>query len=206
MTNSRHNSGLEQNESKSMSILRDLDPQNATIHHNARVASKGNKTVWMLVLLLLSGGAIGLFLTNQSGQHLPATNDTVATAVSTAESSASAASAPSNLAPPPAAPGTAEIRENQGERKLNKASEQSALLAMQMELEKTRGEQPTGNTPAPVSKQKTVATDQHPKTTNSSAKSSRNTAKRSTADGTRTAKAEKKPAERDIDIITAIVK
>lgn len=207
MTNSRHTPSLKQNESKSMSILSDLDPQNAMIHRNARAASKGNKTVWMLVLLLLSGGAIGLLLTNKSGQHPPATHDTVATAVSTAESSA--ASVPSNPAPPPATAGAAEIRENtpaQGARKPNKVSEQSALQAMQIEQEQTRGEQPTGNTSLPVSKQKSVATDQRPKAANSVAKPSRNTGKRSTTDGARTAKSEKKPAERDIDIITAIVK
>lgn len=209
MTNSQCISSLEQNESKLMSILRDLDPQNAMIHRNPRDASKGNKIAWMLALLLLSGGATWLFLSNKSSQNLPATDSTVATTVSTNESLAATDSARDN--PPPATAGTAEIRENhpaQGEQKSDKAAgEQSVLLAMQMEQEKTRMEQPAVSTPStPIVKQKSAATDQRLKTANSASKSPRNAAKRSTPDGARPTKSEKKPAERDIDIITAIVK
>jgi hypothetical protein len=208
MANSQCISSLEQNESKLMSILRDLDPQNAMIHRNTRDASKGNKIAWMLALLLLSGGATWLFLSNKPSQNLPATYSTVATTVSTNESLAATDSARDNQ--PPATGGTAEIRENQpaqGEQKSDKAGEQSALLAMQMEQEKTRMEQLTGSTPStPIVKQKSAATDQRLKTANSAGKSPRNAAKRSTPDGARPTKSEKKPAERDIDIITAIVK
>lgn len=193
-----------------MSILRDLDPQNATIHQSARVASKGNRIAWILTLPLLLGGAIWLFLDNQPSQsatYLAATPTT-----STDESRPPPDSArhdPAQLAAPDA--GTALIRENAatpGERKSDTASEKSVLQTMQMELEKARGEQASHSKATSVSKAKSTAPDQPEKTTKSanSNKSSKSMAKRSTSTGQRMAKSEKKPAERDIDIISAIVK
>lgn len=189
-----------------MSILRDLEPQNAKIHYSPQLPSKSNQIALTLAVLLLLGGAIALFSNTQPQQiqtatHHPAMPDS--TNPGAPDSSPLPASASS--------PGSAQIRENvpaQNNREPSKAHDENVLLAMQMEPGKKQGGPLTSNMSPQVGKPNLSTTVQLRKTMNSATarKLPKNTARRSTANGRHNSESDKRPMERDIDIITAIVK
>lgn len=196
-----------QSKGELMSILRDLEPQNAKIHYTTRVASKGNQIAFALAVLLLLGGTIWLFRNTQSEQ--------TQTAVAPSATPAGIDSGPMRDSPtstPPLGAGSALIHENhpaENNRESNKARDENVFQAMQIESGKTQGEQLlTSNTSLPLSKLNLAATEQHRKAINNAntRKLPKNTARHSTVNGRYNAESYKKPLERDIDIITAIVK
>lgn len=203
----RHISSPKQNEGELMSILRDLEPQNAKIHYASRVARKGNQIALALAVLLLLGGMIGLFRSTQS--------QPIQTAVDHSATPPGIDAGPARDSPtstPTLGAGSALIRENrlaQNNRASNKAHDENILPAMQVESRKTQAEQRLASKTSPQSsKPNLAATEQHRKAMNNAdvRKLPKNTARHSTSNGRHVAESYKKPMERDIDIITAIVK
>ncbi|MBS1158045.1 MAG: hypothetical protein H6R15_464 [Proteobacteria bacterium] len=228
-----------------MSILQDLDPQNAKINASTSPAGKTRKMAWMLAVLSFTGGMIWLFYNfqyapsstpSEPGTTLPAS---LATSSSPPEI-AQAAPPRQATAPTPALTaneGSAQIRQNApavAESKIESNTGDKALAARAPESAKVdSGKEPpppakvapskaapttalakaspVKASPAPETRAKTakpakLAQQKKPASKVSASKSTKKTVAGTASKGSTTAKAEKRPAERDIDIITAIVR
>lgn len=190
-----------------MSILRDLEPQNAKIHYASRVARKGSQIALALAALLLLGGTIMLFRNSQFEQ--------IQTAVAPPETPVGIDPGPARGSPastPTPGAESALIRENrpaQNNREPNNSHDENVLQAMQTESGKTQGEHLLASNTSPEFNRPSMAVpEQHRKImANANArKLPKNTTRHSSNNGRQLAEGNKKPMERDIDIITAIVK
>lgn len=190
-----------------MSILRDLEPQNAKIHYSSAGASKSNQIALALAVLLLLGGTIGLFRNSQFEQ--------IQTAVAPPETPVGIDPGPQRGSPastPTPGAESALIRENrpaQNNREPNKSHDENVLQAMQTEPGKTQGEHLlSGNTSPELKKPSMDIPEQYRKTRNNAnaRKLPKNATRHASNNGRQLAEGYKKPMERDIDIITAIVK
>lgn len=198
-----------------MSILQDLDPKNAKIdpqtpNGNAR------KFAWMLALMSFLGGSAWLVFNFQFEKNAVASDRVAALTPSSNESPT--APTTEKVEPPPqasplipssAAQGSALIHENstaQNGRKEDSAVQGNAFQAMRQEVATPMNHQTAPGRGSPKA-HKSVKSSQEKKATTkiSAKKSSKKTAARATTDA-HSAKNEKRPAERDIDIISAIVK
>lgn len=227
-----------------MSILQDLDPQNAKINASTSPAGKTRTMAWVLSVLSFTGGMIWLLYNfqyatsstpSEPGTTLPAS---LATSSSPPEI-AQAAQPRQATAPTPvtANGGSAQIRQNAPaatEPKIESNTGDKALAAIApgsakvdsgkeppppakvvqskaaptTELAKAT---PVKASPAPEprtkpAKQAKLAQQKKPASKVSASKSTKKTVAGTASKGSTTAKAEKRPAERDIDIITAIVR
>jgi len=205
---------------QTMSILRDLEPQNAKIHQNASSGTT-TKLAWMFGGLLLLGGVAWLAFYLQTGKNATAGDTAAPFLPSSQESSAtkadrkelaSAAQESARSEPAPAA-SVAVIREDvaaQASAKAAKSDPPNVFQTMQMELEKSQSDKVAANTPPQNQAQKSAVTVETPKSPTSKpaneASKQQKVAATHGSTAQRTAKSDKRYAERDIEIITAIVK
>lgn len=198
-----------------MSILQDLDPKNAKIDPQT---PNGNtrKFAWMLALISFLGGSAWLVFNFQFEKNTVASDRVAALKPSSNDSPMAPVTAkvePQPQVPPAApvtaAPGSAQIHESsatQNEHKEDSAPQGGAFQAMRQEVATPRNHQVAHEKGSPKG-HKLVKSSQEKKAASkiSAKKSPKKTATKTTTN-THTAKYEKKPAERDIDIISAIVK
>lgn len=189
-----------------MSILNDLDPENARIPSPSRAASS-RLTTWASALLLLFAGMLWIYLGNAFDGKGEGTISPVAVATDAPVS-------PSLQPPPASSPtpmneegGAALIRTSPtASDEIVEATKQSnALAALQEEL--VIGGVVASQTAAlvskPVREKASQRTEQKTRPVATTAKRQTN---KSASNSQRQARSDKKPAERDIDIISAIVK
>lgn len=206
LSRQQQNSGTEDYESKSMSILQDLDPHYAKIPPAPPPKGGSKVTGWILAVLFLLGGAIWLIFNIQFGQK-PVPIDQPATQPA---SSSAAADPPPVLAKAPAPQaneGSALIRENTSAPNETKSGE-NTFETMQKELEKAGDKHTVVETNQRAKEHKSVKPSgqkKHP--TNPGAhKHPAPLPGTTTSRTSHQGKTAKNPAERDLDIITAIVK
>jgi len=200
------NSRTEDYESKPMSILQDLDPHYAKIPPSPPPKGGSKVTGWILAVLFLLGGAIWLIFNIQFGRN-PAPIDQPAT---------QPASLPAATNPPPvlaqapatqANEGSALIRGNTSAPNETKSGE-NTFETMQKELEKAEDKHTVVETNQRAKEHKSVKPSEQIKHTTKPG-AHKHPAPLPSTTTSRTShpgKTAKNPAERDLDIITAIVK
>jgi len=210
---------LEPDKSKPMSILSDLDPKNAKFR-DTRSSGKNSKLVWMVVLLPFLAGAVWMLASLQSGMNTSGEELRTIPTLGQARAAgpglpgtASADPAPAGALPksgPPAA-GAALIlaaAPPQSDGTADREAGTNVFQAMQRELENPASRQPAAGASQTADQQAVKETK--PKKAQATAKSSAGTRPKSANkdnEGYRASRNASKPAaERDIDIITAIVR
>ena len=216
---------MEPDKSKPMSILSDLDPKNAR-YRDTPSSGKNSKLVWMLVLLPFLAVAVWMLASlrsgmNTSGEELRTTPTLgQARAASPAmPGTASADAAPAGALSKSVAPasdkpaaGAALIlaaAPPQSDGAADRGTGTNVFQAMQRDLDKPASHQPAAGEASQPADQQSVK-ETKPKKAQATAKSSAGTRpKKANNDneGYRASRNASKPAtERDIDIITAIVR
>lgn len=196
-----------------MSILRDLDPTNARLSAVPTPRS-GRATVWIIALLLIVAGTAWLFL----AQHRERKNGTIESQQIESAHSVNPPSALELVQRPPAAPllppeqshsskpdkGAALIRESTDPRE-NALESRKAPLDIHQELNSGLKAVPSDKEEAAVAPQK-KSRQNRPSNSAATKKQGKTLVAHTAADGSRLLTTTKKSAERDIDIITAIVR
>lgn len=206
LSRQQQNSGTEDYESKSMSILQDLDPHYAKIPPASPRKGGSKMTGWILAVLFLLGGAIWLIFNIQFGQK-PGAIDQPATQQASLPAAANPPPVPAQAPTPQANEGSALIRENTSTPNEAKSGE-NTFETMQKELEKAEDKHTVVETNQPAKEHKSVKPSgqkKHatkPRSHKHPAPLPGTTASKTSHQG----KTAKNPAERDLDIITAIVK
>jgi hypothetical protein len=199
-------------ERKSMSILNDLDPANTRLPSSAK-QSGSRPFAWVAALLLLTAGLLWIYL----GDAMIGKGTTTVPAVAMASDTPAAPPMPSTPAT------TAEPSTNEGGAALirttpsaNAETEEAtkqpnAFAALQEDIASgsTVAAAATVAAPAAAIASPAGTTKANQRTeakTRSVAKATKRPASKDSGNGQRQARAGKKPAERDIDIISAIVR
>lgn len=191
-----------------MSILNDLDPKNTRLPSSAR-QSGSRPFAWVAALLLLTAGLLWIYL----GDALIGKETTTVPVVARASDTPASPPMPST----PAA--TAEPLTNEGGAALilttpsasaetEEATKQSnAFAALQEDIANGSAVAVAAPAAAMASPAGTTKANQRTEAkTSSAAKTTKRLASKDSGNGQRQARAGKKPAERDIDIISAIVR
>lgn len=186
-----------------MSILNDLDPVNARLPAKARV-SRNRLLPWASAILLLLAGMSWIYFANPLDVGTPPAVPAVAVAAEVPTTppppTPSAAASPSETEPG----GTALIRNTPTGNEEAPGKQANAFAALQAELAAT--EKPTIKAAEPAPSVAAKANQQKEQKSRATAKTAKRNEHQGSANGQRHAKAAKKPNERDIDIISAIVR
>lgn len=190
-----------------MSILNDLDPANARLPATNRTAH--NRLIpWASASLLLVAGTAWVYLANDVDEKGGRAVAPVALATDTLVPASPPSPTPATTSSEVERDGVALIRNTQAaaDKPLETGKQPNAFAALQEEIT-SADKVPTKNvatTPAsPVTATTNQRTDQKPRSTTKTAKREE---KKASTNGQRQTKAAKKPSERDIEIISAIVK
>ncbi|HJV94129.1 MAG TPA: hypothetical protein VJ572_11655 [Azonexus sp.] len=208
---------MEPDKSKPMSILSDLDPKN-TRFRDTPSSGKNSKLVWMLALLPFLAGAVWMVTSLQPGMNtsgdelrtMPAVGQ--ARAASADPTPAGAAQAAALAASEKPAEGAALIvaaADPQGRGTADREAGTNVFQAMQKELEKPASRQPSADTAGqPADRQAVKETKAKKAQANAKpAAGARTKTANKGNEGYRASRNVSKPAaERDIDIISAIVR
>jgi hypothetical protein len=203
-----------------MSILSDLDPKNAR-YRDTPSSGKNSKLIWMLVLLPFLAGAVWMLASLQSGMNTSGEDLRTIPAVGQARAASSAipatastdpapASAPPKSVPPASdkpAEGAALILATahpQGDATADREAGTNVFQAMQKELDKPASRQPAAREASQPADRQAVK-ETKPKKTQATAQASAGTRTKAYK-GNEGYRASKPAAERDIDIISAIVR
>ncbi len=192
-------------ERTSMSILNDLDPANSRIPTSTRRTSS-RIVAWASALLLLVTGMLWIYF----GSVFDGKGERT---ISPVASDSNVPMPP--LLPPQPATATAPATEESGaalirtataatDESVDKIKQPNAFAALQDEL--PNGSPPSPKAAATSQAGKTKATQRTEQKTHAAAKSTKHLANKKSTNGQRQARSDKKPAERDIDIISAIVR
>ncbi|MBI2278227.1 MAG: hypothetical protein HYU74_12805 [Dechloromonas sp.] len=199
---------MEPAKSKPMSILSDLDPKN-TKFRDTRSPGKNSKLFWMLALLPFLAGAVWMVASFQAGMHtsgedlrtIPAVGQARAASTEPVPAGASQQATPPATDKPPA--GAALIlaaARPQGEGATGRETETNAFQAMQRELDEPAS-RPADRQVVKETKAKKAQANAKP------AAGARTKSANKGNEGYRASRNASKPAaERDIDIISAIVR
>lgn len=186
-----------------MSILNDLDPVNARLPAKAR-GSRNRVLPWASAILLLLAGMSWIYFANPLDVGTPPAMPAVAVAAEVPATLAqpSPVAAASASASEPS--GTALIRNTSAGNEEAQSQQANAFAALQAELAAT--DKPSIKAAEPVPSVAVKANQQKEQKSRAPAKATKRNENQGSANGQRHAKAAKKPNERDIDIISAIVK
>lgn len=208
---------LEPDKSKPMSILSDLDPKNAKFRDTPS-SGKNSKLFWMLALLPFLAGAVWMLASLQSGMNTAGeelrTIPTVGQARAAGADLAPVGAPQQSALPTPDKPaeGAALIlaaAHPQGDGAADRAAGTNVFRDMQRELDKPASPPPAGGEASQPADRQTIK-ETKPKKTQATAKSSAGTRPKNANkgnEGYRASRNASKPAaERDIDIISAIVR
>jgi len=208
---------LEPDKSKPMSILSDLDPKN-TRFRDTPSSGKNSKLFWMLALLPFLAGAAWMVIRLQSG--MTSTGEELQTTPAAGQARATSTDpAPAGAAQPAAQPASDKPTEGaalilaaahpQGDGSADREAGTNVFQAMQRELDKPASRQSAAGEASP-SADRQVAKETKAKKTQENAKPATGARTKSANkgnEGYRASRDASRPAaERDIDIISAIVR
>jgi len=207
---------LEPDKSKPMSILSDLDPKNSRFRDTPS-SGKNSKLFWMLALLPFLAGAAWMVVSLQSGMNTSGEELRTIPVVEQARAASTdpmPAGAPQQAAlPAPDKPteGAALIlaaASPQGDGAADREAGTNVFQAMQRELDKPASRQPAAGESSQATNRQPVK-ETKAKKTQANAKPAAGARTKSASKGNvgdRASRNASKPAERDIDIISAIVR